>query len=87
MFPLFKIPMSVWTTTAPVSATAPTRMATSTKLYEFDSQYAYDDQEIWRILGNTLNKLRARGLRELSVRDLGCGPGTGFGALSTGPEK
>ena len=46
------------------------------KLYEFDGQYAYSDQEIWRILGNTLNKLRARGRRELSVLDLGCGPGT-----------
>ena len=45
------------------------------KLYEFDGQYAYGDQEIWRILGNTLNKLRARGRRELSVLDLGCGPG------------
>ena len=46
------------------------------KLYEFDGQYAYGDQEIWKILGNTLNKLRARGRRELSVLDLGCGPGT-----------
>ena len=46
------------------------------KLYEFDGQYAYGDQEIWRILGSTLNKLRARGRRELSVLDLGCGPGT-----------
>ena len=46
------------------------------KLYEFDGQYAYGDQEIWRILGNTLNKLRARGRRDLSVLDLGCGPGT-----------
>ena len=46
------------------------------KLYEFDGQYAYGDREIWRILGNTLNKLRARGRRELSVLDLGCGPGT-----------
>jgi SAM-dependent methyltransferase len=45
-------------------------------LYEFDGQYAYGDREIWRILGNTLNKLRARGRRELSVLDLGCGPGT-----------
>ena len=44
-------------------------------LYEFDGQYAYGDQEIWRILGNTLNKLRARGPRELFVLDLGCGPG------------
>jgi SAM-dependent methyltransferase len=46
------------------------------KLYAFDGQYAYGDQEIWRILGNTLNKLWARGRRELSVLDLGCGPGT-----------
>jgi SAM-dependent methyltransferase len=46
------------------------------KLYEFDGQYAYGDREIWRILGNTLNRLRARGRRELSLLDLGCGPGT-----------
>jgi SAM-dependent methyltransferase len=46
------------------------------KLYEFGGQYAYGDQEIWRIVGNTVNKLRARGRRELSVLDLGCGPGT-----------
>ena len=46
------------------------------KLYEFGGQYAYGDQEIWRIVGSTVNKLRARGRRELSVLDLGCGPGT-----------
>jgi SAM-dependent methyltransferase len=46
------------------------------KLYDFDGQYAYGDREIWRIVGNTLNKLRVRGTRELSVLDLGCGPGT-----------
>jgi SAM-dependent methyltransferase len=45
-------------------------------LYEFDGQYAYGDQEIRRILGTTMNKLRAKGCRELSVLDLGCGPGT-----------
>jgi hypothetical protein len=57
------------------------------KLYEFDGQYAYGDQEIWRILGNTMNKLRARGRRELSALDLGCGQALGFDALSIGPEK
>jgi SAM-dependent methyltransferase len=46
------------------------------KLYDFDGQYAYGDQEIWRILETRLNKLRASGRRELSVLDLGCGPGT-----------
>jgi SAM-dependent methyltransferase len=46
------------------------------KLYEFDGQFAYGDREIWRILGNTLNRLRARGRRDLSLLDLGCGPGT-----------
>jgi SAM-dependent methyltransferase len=45
------------------------------KLYEFDGQYAYGDQEIWRNLENALNKLRARGQRVLSVL-VGCGPGT-----------
>src|ERR1700722_8889885 len=46
------------------------------KLYGFDGQYAYVEREIWRILGNTLNMLRGIGRRELSVLDLGCGPGT-----------
>jgi SAM-dependent methyltransferase len=46
------------------------------KLYEFDGQYAYGDREIWRILESSLNRLRARGRRELSLLDLGCGPGT-----------
>jgi hypothetical protein len=45
-------------------------------LYEFEGQYAYGDRETWRILGNTLSRLRARGRRDLSVLDLGCGPGT-----------
>ena len=27
------------------------------KLYEFGGQYAYGDQEIWRIVGSTVNKL------------------------------
>jgi SAM-dependent methyltransferase len=46
------------------------------KLYDFDGQYAYGDREIWRIVGSTLNALRAKGVRELSVLDLGCSPGT-----------
>jgi SAM-dependent methyltransferase len=46
------------------------------KLYEFGGQYAYGDRELWRIVGNTLNEIRVRGARELSVLDLGCGPGT-----------
>ena len=39
------------------------------KLYDFDGQYAYGDREIWRIAGSTLNALRAKGARELSVLD------------------
>ncbi len=46
------------------------------KLYEFGGQYAYGDRELWRIVGNTLNEIRVGGARELSVLDLGCGPGT-----------
>jgi len=46
------------------------------KLYKFDGQYAYGDREIWGIVENMLNTLRARDVRELSVLDLGCGPGT-----------
>lgn len=46
------------------------------KLYEFDGQYAYGDREVWRIVAKTLREMRAEGARELSVLDLGCGPGT-----------
>jgi SAM-dependent methyltransferase len=46
------------------------------KLYRFNSQYAYGDREIWGIVDNALSTLRAAGIRELSVLDLGCGPGT-----------
>ena len=46
------------------------------QLYEFGGQYAYGDRELWRIVGNTLDEIRVRGARELSVLDLGCGPGT-----------
>lgn len=46
------------------------------KLYEFDGQYAYGDAEVWHIIDDTLNELRLSGRRELSVLDLGCGPGT-----------
>ena len=68
--------MSVWTMTAPVNATAPTPMAMSTSFMSSTGNTPMAISEIWRILGNTLNKLRARGRRELSVLDLGCGPGT-----------
>lgn len=46
------------------------------KLYQFDSQYAYGDREIWGIVEQTLSSLRNSGATELSVLDLGCGPGT-----------
>lgn len=46
------------------------------KLYEFDSQYAYGDREIWGIVEQTMSTLRDSGIHELSVVDLGCGPGT-----------
>jgi SAM-dependent methyltransferase len=56
-------------------------------LYEFDGQYAYGDQEILRILGRTLNRLRARCRRELSVLDLGCGPGTWIRRIADSAAK
>jgi SAM-dependent methyltransferase len=46
------------------------------KLYDFDSQYSYGDAEIWKIIDNTLKRILLTGSRELSVLDLGCGPGT-----------
>lgn len=46
------------------------------ELYKFDGQYAYGDRELWGIVENTLDTLRAGDVRELSVLDLGCGPGT-----------
>lgn len=46
------------------------------RLYNFDSQYGFGDREIWGRIGLALHELRVRGVRQLSVVDLGCGPGT-----------
>lgn len=46
------------------------------ELYHFDGQYGFGDKEIWGRILTTLHELRVRGVRELSVLDLGCGPGT-----------
>jgi SAM-dependent methyltransferase len=46
------------------------------RLYNFDSQYGFGDRETWARIGQALHELRVKGVRELSVADLGCGPGT-----------
>jgi SAM-dependent methyltransferase len=46
------------------------------KLYDFDGQYGFSDREVWALIGQTLHELRVKSVRELSVLDLGCGPGT-----------
>lgn len=46
------------------------------ELYHFDGQYGFGDREIWGRIEMAMHELRVRGVRELSVVDLGCGPGT-----------
>jgi SAM-dependent methyltransferase len=45
-------------------------------LYNFEGQYAFGDRQTWNIIEQTMHELRLRNIRELSVVDLGCGPGT-----------
>ncbi len=45
-------------------------------LYHFEGQYAFGDREIWDVIEHSLHTLRLGQVRELSVLDLGCGPGT-----------
>jgi len=45
-------------------------------LYNFDGQYGFGDRETWGLIGQALHELRVKGVRELFVVDLGCGPGT-----------
>jgi SAM-dependent methyltransferase len=46
------------------------------ELYHFEGQYGFGDREIWGRIEMAMHELRVRGVRELSVVDLGCGPGT-----------
>lgn len=46
------------------------------KLYDFHSEYSYGDAELWKLIENKLKSILLSGSRELSVVDLGCGPGT-----------
>lgn len=45
-------------------------------LYDFSGQYGFGDYETWGVICQTLHELRLKSVRELSVVDLGCGPGT-----------
>ena len=45
-------------------------------LYNFDSKYGFGDREVWGMIGYAMHQLRLKGVRELSIVDLGCGPGT-----------
>ncbi len=46
------------------------------RLYDFDSQYAFGDRCIWELLDAKLCELRATGAQTVRILDLGCGPGT-----------
>ena len=46
------------------------------RLYGFDSQYSFGDQQTWAAIEDHLHRLRLSGQRTLRVLDLGCGPGT-----------
>ena len=45
-------------------------------LFTFDGRHAYGDAKCWKIIEDRLLALKARGLKRLSVLDIGCGPGT-----------
>lgn len=45
-------------------------------LFSFDGRHAYGDAKSWDVIVDRLLALKARGLKRLSVLDIGCGPGT-----------
>jgi hypothetical protein len=57
------------------------------KLYDFDGQYAYGDREIWRIVGSTLNALRAKACANSPCSIWAAVRAPGFGALSIAPDN
>lgn len=46
------------------------------RIYAFDSLYAYGDRHIWALLDAKLVALRSAGADSLGILDAGCGPGT-----------
>src|SRR5476651_2302614 len=46
------------------------------KLFQFEGRHAYGDRKIWTFVEDRLLGLRAQGVRNLRVLDIGCGPGT-----------
>jgi len=45
-------------------------------LFTFEGRHAFGDAQCWKIIEYRLLALKARGLRRLTVLDIGCGPGT-----------
>jgi SAM-dependent methyltransferase len=45
-------------------------------LFTFDGRHAYSDRKAWDLIEGRILELRARGVRNLRVLDIGCGPGT-----------
>jgi SAM-dependent methyltransferase len=46
------------------------------RLYAFEGQHSFSDQQTWAAIEERLHHLRLSGARSLRILDLGCGPGT-----------
>ena len=44
-------------------------------LFSFEGRHAFGDRKTWEVLESKLFALRAKGLKQLRIVDLGCGPG------------
>jgi len=44
-------------------------------LFSFEGRHAYGDAKSWQVIEDRILALRARGLKQLKVLDIGCGPG------------
>lgn len=45
-------------------------------LFDFSSRYSFADREIWLRINSSLREMRARGQKNITIVDAGCGPGT-----------
>ncbi|MBE7210415.1 MAG: class I SAM-dependent methyltransferase [Gluconacetobacter diazotrophicus] len=46
------------------------------RVFDFSGRYGFADRRIWEAIDATLSAMAAAGRRDLSVLDVGCGPGT-----------
>ena len=44
-------------------------------LFNFEGRHAYGDARSWQVIEDRILALKARGLKQLTVLDIGCGPG------------